>query len=109
MKLEIGNFYVEDIVFGEKTEFAQGILTINKKEALNFVLEDKHIIEADLFIVKPGDNVRLMPVKEAIEPRIKLSGDPLFPGYTGDLVKAGDGRTHAISGKTLGWISRWTY
>ncbi len=101
MKLEIGNFYVEDIVFGEKTEFAKGILTINKKEALNFVLEDKHIIEADLFIVKPGDNVRLMPVKEAIEPRIKLSGDPLFPGYTGDLVKAGDGRTHALKNCSL--------
>ncbi|WP_346870492.1 glycine/sarcosine/betaine reductase component B subunit [Clostridium sp. UBA5119] len=101
MKLEIGNFYVEDIVFGEKTEFAQGILTINKKEALNFVLEDKHIIEADLFIVKPGDNVRLMPVKEAIEPRIKLSGDSLFPGYTGDLVKTGDGRTHALKNCSL--------
>jgi betaine reductase complex component B subunit alpha len=101
MKLEIGNFYVEDIVFGEKTEFAQGILIINKKEALNFVLEDKHITEADLFIVKPGDNVRLMPVKEAIEPRIKLSGDPLFPGYTGDLVKAGDGRTHALKNCSL--------
>ncbi|MEW8994586.1 glycine/sarcosine/betaine reductase component B subunit [Clostridium sp.] len=101
MKLEIGNFYVEDIVFGEKTKFAQGILTINKKEALNFVLEDKHIIEADLFIVKPGDNVRLMPVKEAIEPRIKLNGNPLFPGYTGDLVKAGDGRTHALKNCSL--------
>ncbi len=101
MKLEIGNFYVEDIVFGEKTEFAQGILTINKKEALNFVLEDKHIIEADLYIVKPGDNVRLMPVKEAIEPRIKLNGNPLFPGYTGDLVKAGDGRTHALKNCSL--------
>ncbi|WP_346962041.1 glycine/sarcosine/betaine reductase component B subunit [Clostridium sp.] len=101
MKLEIGNFYVEDIVFGEKTEFDQGILTINKKEALDFVLEDKHIIEADLFIVKPGDNVRLMPVKEAIEPRVKLNGDPLFPGYTGDLVKAGDGRTHALKNCSL--------
>ena len=101
MKLEIGNFHVEDIVFGEKTEFAQGILTINKKEALDFVLEDKHIIEADLFIVKPGDNVRLMPVKEAIEPRVKLNGDSLFPGYTGDLVKAGNGRTHALKDCSL--------
>jgi len=101
MKLEIGNFHVEDIVFGEKTEFTQGILTINKKEALDFVLEDKHIIEADLFIVKPGDNVRLMPVKEAIEPRVKLNGDSLFPGYTGDLVKAGNGRTHALKDCSL--------
>ncbi len=101
MKLEIGNFYIEDIVFGEKTEFVQGLLTINKKEALDFVLEDKHITEADLFIVKPGDNVRLMPVKEAIEPRVKLNGDPLFPGYTGDLVKTGNGRTHALKNCSL--------
>lgn len=101
MKLEIGNFHVKDIVFGEKTEFVQGILTINKKEALDFVLEDKHITEADLFIVKPGDDVRLMPVKEAIEPRVKLNGDPLFPGYTGDLVKTGNGRTHALKNCSL--------
>lgn len=101
MKLEIGNFYVKDIVFGEKTQFANGILTINKEEALDFILEDNHITEADLLIVKPGDNVRLVPVKEAIEPRVKLNGDPLFPGYTGDLVKAGNGRTHALKNCSL--------
>lgn len=101
MKLEIGNFYVRDIIFGEKTEFVDGILTINKTEALKFVLEDKHITEADLLIVKPGDNVRLVPVKEAIEPRVKLNGDPLFPGYTGELVKAGNGRTHALKNCSL--------
>ena len=96
MKLEIGNFYVKEIVFGEKTAYTKGILTINKKEALEFVLQDEHITEADLHIVKPGDMVRLCPVKEAIEPRVKVNGDALFPGYTGELVQAGNGRTHAL-------------
>lgn len=98
MKLEIGNFHVKDILFGDKTFYKDGILTINKEEALAFVKEDEHITDADLKIVKPGENVRLVPVKEAIEPRVKLNGDPLFPGVTGDLVKAGNGKTHALKG-----------
>ncbi|MCT8978367.1 glycine/sarcosine/betaine reductase component B subunit [Clostridium sp. CX1] len=98
MKLEIGNFHVKDIVFGEKTSYKNGILTVNKQEALDFVLEDEHITEADLLIVKPGDKVRLVPVKEAIEPRVKVNGNTLFPGVTGDVVAVGDGRTHALKG-----------
>jgi glycine reductase len=80
MKLEIGNFYVKDIVFGENNSFENGILTINKQQALDFVMEDEHITGADLVIVKPGDEVRLVPVKEAIEPRVKVDGRTLFPG-----------------------------
>ncbi|QSX04735.1 glycine/sarcosine/betaine reductase component B subunit [Sedimentibacter sp. zth1] len=96
MKLEIGNFHVKDIMFGQKTFFQNGVLTINKQEALDFVREDEHITDADLFIVKPGDMVRLCPVKEAIEPRVKLDGRALFPGYTGELSQAGNGVAHAL-------------
>lgn len=101
MKLEIGNFYVKDIVFGEKSSYIDGTLTINKKEALEFVMEDERITEADLHIVKPGDKVRLCPVKEAIEPRVKLNGDSLFPGFTGELVPAGNGTCHALKGTSV--------
>lgn len=96
MKLELGNFYVKDIVFGDKTSYSNGILTINKEEALKVVMEDEHITEAELHIVKPGDKVRFVPVKEAIEPRVRVGGGPLFPGVTGDLMQAGNGRTHAL-------------
>lgn len=96
MKLELGNFYVKDIVFGEKTTFTDGILTINKEEALAVVREDEHITEADIAIVKPGDMVRLVPVKEAIEPRYRIGGGPVFPGVTGDLMQTGNGRTLAL-------------
>jgi len=96
LKLEFGNFYVKDICFGEKTEYKDGILMINKEEALKVVREDSHITEAELHIVRPGDDTRLVPVKEAIEPRIKLDGSPLFPGVTGELAQAGNGVTHAL-------------
>ncbi|NLY86710.1 MAG: betaine reductase, partial [Tissierellia bacterium] len=96
MKLELGNFYVKDIFFGDNTSYSNGIQTINKEEALKVVMEDEHITEAELHIVKPGDRVRLVPVKEAIEPRVRVGGGPLFPGVTGDLMQAGNGRTHAL-------------
>lgn len=34
MRLEIGNFYVKDIKFGDKLSFDDGVLTINKEKAL---------------------------------------------------------------------------
>lgn len=96
MKLELGNFYVNDIKFGSETSYNEGTLTIDKEDVLNFIKKDARITEADLYIVNPGDKVRLCPVKEAIEPRIKLDKSPLFPGYTGDLTLCGNGRTHAL-------------
>jgi len=96
MKLEIGNFYVKEMKFGDKTEYRDGILTINKNEALALVMEDEHITEADLILVKPGDEVRLVPVKESIEPRCKVSGGPMFPGVIGELEMVGEGRIHAL-------------
>lgn len=96
MRLEIGNFYVKDITFGKKLSFADGTLTINKEEALDYIKSDKRITEAELYIAKPGDKIRMCPVKEAVEPRVRPDGRSLFPGYTGDLAAAGDGVAYAL-------------
>lgn len=98
MKLELGNFYIRDVVFGKRTSYSEGLLTINKEEALSVVMEDEHITEADLYIAKPGDSVRIVPVKEAIEPRTRFDGGPVFPGVTGGLMQAGNGKTLALKG-----------
>lgn len=101
MRLEIGNFYVKDIVFGSSTSYANGVLTINKEEALKIILEDEQIKEADIILAKPGDPVRITPVKEAIEPRCKVTGGVMFPGALNKLVPAGNGRTHALKGSCV--------
>ena len=96
MRLELGNFYVKDIVFGDKLSFDSGVLTINKQEALDFIKEDDRITEAELYIAKPGDEIRMCPVKEAIEPRVRPDGRSIFPGYTGALTQAGEGTAYAL-------------
>ncbi len=101
MKLEVGNFYVKDVVFGDETKYENGILTINKQEAIDYVKEDEHITDIDIVIAKPGDSIRIVPVKEAIEPRCRVAGGPVFPGVTGDLQQAGNGRTHALKNTSV--------
>jgi glycine reductase len=102
MKLEMGKFYIKDIAFGEETKVKDGVLTVDKKKALEVVKEDEHITSADLHIVRPGDDVRLCPVKEALEIRCKVEGGQgIFPGVTSPVAKAGTGRTHVLSGCSL--------
>ena len=96
MKLEFGNFYVKDVRFGNHTSYKEGTLTINKEEALKIVREDEHITEADLVIAKPGDEVRIIPVKDAFEPRYRVDGNALYPGITGEVSPVGDGRVNAL-------------
>ncbi|GKZ03366.1 beta-aspartyl-peptidase [Paraclostridium bifermentans] len=96
MKLEIGNFYVKSIEFSNETSYENGILRLDKEELLNFIKEDERITDADLHIVNPGEMIRLCPVKEAIEPRVKVDNRALFPGFTGDLENCGHGKTHAL-------------
>lgn len=96
MRLEIGNFYVKDIVFGNELSYEDGILTIEKEAALNYIRQDERITEAELYIAKPGDQIRMCPVKEAIEPRVRPDGRSAFPGYTGNMTRAGEGVTYAL-------------
>lgn len=106
MKLEIGNFYVRDIVFGESLSFENGTLTVNRQEALDYIKEDDRITEAELYIAKPGDEIRMCPVKEAIEPRTRIDGRSAFPGYTGELKPAGRGTTHALKNCSILVVGR---
>lgn len=101
MKLELANFYVKDVVFAEQTAYKNGVLSINKEEALACIREDGAITEADIFIVKPGDKVRIVPVKEAVEPRYRVGGGAVFPGCTGDLLQCGNGRTLALKNTSV--------
>ena len=50
MKLEIGHFSVKDVRFGEKTAFADGILTVNREEAIAALNKDGKLKNVSLHL-----------------------------------------------------------
>lgn len=97
-ELKIGNFYAEDIKFGNETAFEDGILTINKEEAAQVINPEGKLKNIELHVVHPGDSVRICPVKAAVEPRFRPDGRTLFPGYTGPVSSCGEGILYAMKG-----------
>lgn len=98
MKLEIGHFSVKDVCFGEKTGFENGVLTINREEAIAEMNKEGKLKNVQLYIAKPGDSIRIVPAKTAAAIRFRPDGRCVFPGYTGDVSQAGDGVTYAMDG-----------
>ena len=98
MKLEIGHFSVKDVRFGEKTAFADGILTVNREEAIAALNKDGKLKNVSLHIARPGDSTRIIPVKAAAGVRCRPDGRCVFPGYTGEVAQAGSGVTYALDG-----------
>lgn len=99
MKLKIGNFNVKEVSFGSENSFKNGLLTINKDDAIKYLKDlDDHLTYVDLVIAHPGDDTRIVPVVETIEPRCRVDGRTLFPGVTGDVSPCGDGELKALKG-----------
>jgi len=107
MRLELGIIKIRDVQFGEKTVIEDGTLYINKNELLALTLQDDRLSEADVELARPGEEVRIIPVKDVIEPRVKVDGTgELFPGVIGRMGTVGSGRTNILRGTALVTVGR---
>lgn len=99
MKLKIGNFQVRSVCLGEKDAYENGVLTLCKEKAIAYLKDcDDHITDLDIVIANPGEDTRIVPVIETIEPRCRVDGRTLFPGVTDEVSPAGDGELKALKG-----------
>ena len=103
MKLELGFIEIKDIQFSKESKLENGILFVNADEAKNFVFEDDDVKacvkDAHFDIAKPGESVRITPVKDVIEPRVKVEGPGgEFPGVIAKVDTVGSGKTHVLRG-----------
>lgn len=97
MELELGKIKISNVKFGDKTFIDDDILFINKEEMKEFLLEDDNIKEIEIDIARPGESTRILPVKDIIQPRIKVSGKGgVFPGFVSDLETTGTGITNVL-------------
>lgn len=102
MKLELGQIYIKDIKFDESQRIEDGVLYVNKEELTKIALSDDHLASAEFDIAKPGESVRITPVKDVIEPRVKVEGGGgVFPGWISKVDTVGSGKTYALKGMAV--------
>ncbi|HEY6074250.1 MAG TPA: glycine/sarcosine/betaine reductase component B subunit [Anaerolineales bacterium] len=72
---------VSDLAFSSPTRLENGKLFLDVDELSGLLRSDPNIAEIRLDIARPGESVRIIPVKDVIEPRASLIADyPVFPG-----------------------------
>ena len=98
MHLELRKVQIQNIAFGEENAIRDHVLYLNKDSLTEEVMKDKRIKKVDFDIARPGESVRIIPVKDVIEPRAKMEGD-IFPGiFKETMEEGGYGVTYALKG-----------
>jgi glycine reductase complex component B subunit alpha and beta len=100
MRLELGTFPVREARFGARTRWSDGLLEIDREAALAAVREDALVASARLELARPGESARIWPVRDVVEPRVKVDGPGVtYPGWFGRSIETvGRGRTHRLGG-----------
>ncbi|NYB75504.1 glycine/sarcosine/betaine reductase component B subunit [Sedimentibacter hydroxybenzoicus DSM 7310] len=102
MKLELGSIFIKDIQFAAESKVENETLYVNKEEVRQIILEDQNFKSADVELAKPGESIRIMPVKDVIEPRVKVQGPGgIFPGMVNKVETVGSGKTNVLKGAAV--------
>lgn len=102
MKLELGLIKIEDIQFASESKIEGTTLYVDKEAVKNLVLEDEVLASCEVDIARPGESVRITPVKDVIEPRVKVEGKGgVFPGWMHKVDTVGEGRTNVLKGAAV--------
>lgn len=102
MKLELGYIDIKGIRFDDYNAIEDGVLVVDPDELVKPVLEDELIKSAHFEIATPGESIRITPVKDVIEPRVKVEGSgDIFPGMIAKVDTVGSGRTHVLRGMAV--------
>lgn len=102
MKLELGYIDIHDIQFDKNPRIENGVLYVDPDPLVAEVLKDEHIKDAHLEIAHPGESTRITPVKDVIQPRVKVSGNGgIFPGVISKVDTVGSGVTYALRGMAV--------
>ena len=102
MKLEMGYIHINDVVLGNESKIENGVLTVDVQAIKDLILEDEHLKDVSLDVAHPGESTRITPVKDVIEPRVKVDGPGgIFPGVISKVDTVGSGKTYALKGMSV--------
>ncbi len=98
MKLELGGIDIKSIELTNESKIENGVLYVNQEEISKLVLEDDHLQSVKIEVAVPGEEVRITPVKDVIQPRVKVEGrGGIFPGMISSVDTVGEGKTHVLN------------
>lgn len=99
MSFKLGRIKIRDVQFGPQTKVESGVLYINKPEMEAILSDTDRIKEVKVELARPGESIRIIPVKDIIEPRVKVSGKGgVFPGFIAGVESVGEGQTNVLDG-----------
>ena len=76
MALTIGSFQIEAVEFGEETRLRGSCLVVDKDGLSRFLIDrDDRVKAVDIALAQPGESMRIICVKDVIEPWCKVCGD----------------------------------
>lgn len=102
MKLELRKIHIKDLAMGNEMSVKNGTLTIDKEAIIEALKDDVNVKEVKIDIAKPGDKTRIIPVKDVIEPRVKIEGEGNgFPGVSTAVTQAGSGKVNILDGAAV--------
>ena len=106
MKLELGFIEINDIQFSKECKVENKTLYVDAEAVKAFMYEDDDVKawvkDFSFDIAKPGESVRITPVKDVIEPRVKVEGPGAeFPGVIGPVDTVGSGKTNVLRGMAV--------
>lgn len=102
MRLEMGYIYIKDIQFSGESKIEDGTLYVSEESAKAVALEDEKLKSVSFDIARPEESIRITPVKDVIEPRVKVEGrGGIFPGVISKIDTVGEGKTYALKGMAV--------
>src|SRR5699024_9755907 len=94
--------HIKDIQLGSENSVNDGVLTVDSEGLIAKLKEDKKIKDVKLDVARPGEKTRIIPVKDVIEPRVKIEGEGNgFPGVSTDMAQVGDGKVNILHGAAV--------
>jgi len=101
MRLEIAEVRIRDVAFAEETRVSDGVLQIDAGALKDLLAEDRRLASVSLELARPGDETRICPVKDVVEPRAKAGDAGVFPGLVGKAATVGSGTTYVLKGTAV--------
>ena len=106
LKLELGFIQINDIQFSKECKVENSTLYVDPDAVKAFMYEDDDVKawvkDFSFDVAKPGESVRITPVKDVIEPRVKVEGPGgVFPGVISKVDTVGSGKTHVLRGMAV--------